>query len=149
MTSLRRQEWLQYVRSRQHWPHYFRSRIFKQFNTLFDSACRQGMLEPHPMLNRLPANYVPLRRRTKGWRPQLQSQHINSTRRILWPLKYMATQWRSGSTPSHRHKMARVRNKASANREKELRERSPGELLRVAAAAATRCGPVPQLPRPQ
>ena len=38
------------------------------------------MLEPHPMLNRLPANFAPLRRRTKGWLPQLQ------LRRAMLPL---------------------------------------------------------------
>ena len=30
------------------------------------------MLEPHPALNRLPTSYAPLRRRTRGWLPQIQ-----------------------------------------------------------------------------
>ena len=38
------------------------------------------MLEPHPTLSRLPNHLAPLRRRTKGWLPQLQ------LRRALLPL---------------------------------------------------------------
>ena len=30
------------------------------------------ILEPHPLLERLPTNYAPLQRKTKGWLPQLQ-----------------------------------------------------------------------------
>ncbi|KAL9036395.1 MAG: hypothetical protein Q9180_004325 [Flavoplaca navasiana] len=41
----------------------------KQYSSLREIL---RMLEPHPILSRLPTGYAPLRRRTKGWLPQLQ-----------------------------------------------------------------------------